>query len=154
VKSVIDRGVVTDWVLTLLRGAGMFIGDVIAPSEAGWTGDMGKPGSVFIPFVVLTPGTASAPTGSFADSSEDWQLPYSLMSFGVDRRQVEDLADDARRLLGNQRRVDLVMRDGVSSWRVVQVTWPSIGAVGYTAQVDPTAFSQTDTSVLWLSKNL
>lgn len=154
-RSTIDRGVITSYLQTHLTGAEFTVGIVVAPDGAGWQGEPGTAGSVFVPYTVLTPLNSTSPSGGLADSSSEWQLPYTFSTYGVDARQVEDLADDVRRVLADLRRVNVTMRDGATSWQIQQTTCQSMGGVGYTTQMEPpTAFSQTDSMVLWLSKNL
>lgn len=149
----IDRGVVTAEVEARLTSGGVLVGLVTAPKTGGWQKEMTAEGAQFVPYVVVTPLNAQGGSGSLGDSTSEWQVPYSLSSYGVDVRQVEDLADDARRILLGLRRHNFSMRDG-SSWQVTQTRPQAIGGVGYTTQVDPTAFSQTDSVTLWLSRNL
>lgn len=152
-RSTPDRGVVTDYLLTQLAGQGWPVGDVVAPEGAGWQNDMTAPNSVFVPYLVLTPLNANGGTGTLGDSSTEWRLPYSLSTYGVSRRQVEDLADDARRFIAGFKKITLTMKDGTTTWKIQQSTWQAMGGIGYTNQVTPTALSQTDSLLIWLSKN-
>lgn len=151
-SSTPDRGTLTNRVLSELRAAGLLVGDILAPDTAGWQTQPGGDADVFVPYVTLTPQTVGSPSGSVEDPTEDWRIPYTLTSFAVDRNQVEDYADKVRRVLLGIRRREVTMSNG--SWQWQQTQWVTIGAVGYTQIVNPTAFSQTDSMTIWLSKNL
>lgn len=150
-KSVLKRGYVTDFLLKTLEDADFLVGDAVAPDEGGWDGDPGREGSNFHPYLVLTPQLAPAATGSLGDSSSEWNLPYALSANGVDRRQVEDLADDARELLAGLHKVYITI--GGDRWRLNQVQATAVGALTYSTAVDPTQFSQTDSMLTMLSKS-
>lgn len=140
--------------LAALRAVGLQVGDVTIPDEFGWQGDPSKGGSEFIPFCTVTPMPASRSQGSLANAESEWQLPYTITSYGVDRNQVEDVADTARSALGSVRRVTITMRDGETKWKWQQTTSAGIGGVGYTDQLKPTAYSQADSALVWVSKQL
>jgi hypothetical protein len=83
----------------------------------------------------------------------DWKLPYTLTTYGTNRRQVEDLADDVRAALLAVKKFPLTMKDG-AIWRITTIDCNAIGGVGYTTAVSPTAFSETDSFNLTLSRSL
>lgn len=151
--SAPDRGVFTDWLLTHL-GTTFLVGDIEAPAGAGWQTESAAAGSEFIPYVTLMPGTSSQSSGSFGDPSMDWKLSYTLNNYGVNRRQVEDLADDIRAILLAVKKVSVTMKDGSTVWRLNTIACTSIGGVGHTNAVSPTAFSQTDSITLTVSRSL
>lgn len=152
--STPDRGPVTNVLVAAVASVVEQVGDVKAPENAGWQGDPAATNSLFIPYVVITPMSTPAPTGSLADAQIDWKLAYTLTTYGVTRRQIEDVADDARRAVLALRDITVVMNDGVTVWKIINVTSQNIGGVGYTDQIKPTAYSQSDSALVWLSKRL
>jgi hypothetical protein len=151
--SAPDRGVVTTWLLDELDTNGHLAGDIEAPPGAGWQEEMNDAGAKFIPYLTTVPQNSSRATGSLGDPSMDWDLPYTLNIYGVNRRQVEDLADDVRAHLLEIKKIPLTMRDGVV-WKLTTIECRTIGGVGYTTAVTPTAFSQTDSYTMTLSRSL
>jgi len=153
VASTVERAKISAWLREFLEtGIGLPVGRVIAPDEAGWQTDSTKPGSEFVPYIVLTPGTASPVWPTFDDPSQDWNVPYQATTYGVNVDQVEDLADEARKLLLATKKVAVAMSEG--SWRVTTISCTAIGGVGYTTAIDPTAYSQTDSFTLSLSRSI
>lgn len=153
--SAPDRGVVTDWLIEFVEtNLNVVVGDIEAPKNVGWQSDSAKPGAQFTPYLVSLPGTATRSSGSFGDPSMDWKLPYTLTTYGVNRRQVEDLADDVRAALLEVKKIPLTMKDGVTVWKITTIDCSAIGGVGYTTAVSPTAFSETDSFTLTLSRSL
>jgi len=153
--SAPDRGVITDWLIDFVQtGLNVSVGDIEAPPDVGWQSDSAKVNAEFIPYLVSTPGTATRSSGSFGDPSMDWKIPYTLTTYGVKRRQVEDLADDVRAALLDVKKVPLTMKDGVTVWKITTIDCTAIGGVGYTTAVTPTAFSETDSFNLTLSRSL
>jgi len=153
VASTVERSKVSSWLRqTLEDGLDLPVGRVIAPDAAGWQTDATKPGSEFIPYIVVTPGNATPVWPTFDDPSQDWNVPYQATTYGVDTNQVEDLADSARKLLLAIKKVTITMSEG--SWRVTTISCTAIGGVGYTTAIDPTAYSQTDSFTLSLSRSI
>jgi hypothetical protein len=152
--STPDRAPLTDVLIGALETVVEFVGDVIAPQDAGWQNFPGGNDSVFVPYVVLTPQASPAPTGSLGDSQVDWRLPYTLTTYGVTRQQIEDVADEARRAVLGLTNVVVSMHDGTTAWKIIGVTSQNIGGVGYTDQIKPTAYSQSDSVLVWFSKKL
>jgi len=150
--SAPDRGVVTSWFLDTLNTT-YLAGDIEAPAGAGWQEEMNDVGAKFVPYLTIFPQPSQRATGSLGDPSMDWMLPYSMNIYGVNRRQVEDLADDVRADLLQIKKVPLTMRDGVV-WKMTTMECRTIGGVGYTTAVTPTAFSQTDSYTMTLSRSL
>ena len=151
--STVERSKVSSWLRqTLEDGLDLPVGRVIAPDAAGWQTDATKPGSEFIPYIVVTPGNATPVWPTFDDPSQDWNVPYQATTYGVDTNQVEDLADSARKLLLAIKKVTITMSEG--SWRVTTISCTAIGGVGYTTAIDPTAYSQTDSFTLSLSRSI
>ena len=151
--STVERAKVSEWLREFLNTElDLPVGRVIAPDSAGWQSDSAKVGAVFIPYIVLTPGTATPTNPVFADPSQDWNAAYQATAFGVDVDQVEDLADSARKLLLATKKVNIAMSEG--SWWITTISCTAIGGVGYTTAIDPTAYSQTDSFTLSLSRSI
>lgn len=151
--STPQRSVATGWVVQFIFDElGVLVGRVTAPDGAGWQADSSQVGAEFIPYIVATPGSATPVNPSFNDPSDDWSLAYQLTSYGTDNVQVEDTADKVRALLLATKKVSLAMNDG--TWRITTIRCNNIGGVGYTTAVSPTAFSQTDSYTLTLSRSL
>lgn len=153
-----DRGVFTDWLLTHVRAE--FTATDISPEDKegmedfGWQSDMHAEGSVFNPYVVITPQTATSSPGSIGAPDADWQLPYLVTCYGVDRRQTEDLADDVRNHISGNHRADVLMKDQETSWQVTHIQCHAIGGIGYNGQVDPRMYSQTDSYTMRISRRI
>ena len=110
--STPDRAPLTDAIVAALATVVEFVGDVVAPQDAGWQSHPGGNDSVFVPYVTVTPQASPAPTGSLGDGQIDWRLPYTLTTYGVTRQQIEDVADDARRAVLGLNNVSIAMNDG------------------------------------------
>lgn len=149
--SALERAVVSDWLVETCEEVGL-TGKVVAPEGGGWRSDPAQVDAKFVPYSVVAPNTATAINPSFDDPSQDWSVPYTITSYGVDVNQVEDQADSIRKLLLAIKKEELVMSE--STWKVTTIRCSSMGGVGYTTAVDPTAFSQTDTFILTLSRSL
>jgi len=152
--STPDRAPLTDAIVTALSTVVEFVGDVVAPQDAGWQSYPGGNESVFIPYVTVTPQPSPAPEGSLGDGQIDWRLPYTLTTYGVTRQQIEDVADDARRAVLGLNNISITMNDGTTVWKIIGVTSQNIGGVGFTDQIKPTAYSQSDSVLVWFSKKL
>lgn len=147
------RSKVSKHLKTTISEANFAVEMITAPKNAGWAADMGEAGSEFTPYLTITPQTSSQAEGSLGDPSTEWLLPYTLTGYGVHLEQLEDLMDDLRSLLLTPHRINLAMGDG-TSWRLVNTQCSAIGGIGYDNSVDPTAYSQSDSYLLRLSRNL
>lgn len=150
--SAPERKVISNWLVTHLTTLDILVGKIIAPEGGGWATDPAKVSGEFIPYSVVTPQTGTPANPSIDDPSQDWNLSYVVTSYGVDADQVEDLSDPQRTLLLNTKKVPVAMSD--SNWRITTIRCSSIGGVGYTTAVDPTAYSQSDSFILTLSRSL
>lgn len=158
-SRVPDRGSLTDVMIERLLATTTYpVGDAGAPvpeedaaRHAGWNGEVGMPGSIFVPYNVLTPATATISSGPFTDPQGEIQLPYQLSTFGVSRRQTEALANVARKALEGLRNERPVL-DGVEH-KIHQVWFSAIGGVGRVDATDPTStYGEVDTLTVWLTK--
>ena len=151
--TALERSYVTKWLNEFIETeVQILVGDVVAPTGGGWQEDSSKIGAEFVPYVVVTPNTATPKDPSLDDPSQDWAVPYTVTVYGVDRNQVEDLADVVRVALLAVKKVALTMSQ--SNWRMTTIKCNSIGGVGYTSAVSPTAYSQSDSFTLTLSRSL
>ena len=150
---MIWRGNVTDAVLAAVGTVGKPVGDANTPNVAfGWDGQPNALGTNFIPYVVVFPQAASIKSGPIAVPSADWQLPYTITSYGVTREQVEWLADRARNTLSSLRGATL--DGGDATYSVIKATTETIGTVSRQDISDPPFFAQTDTVSVWVSQEI
>jgi hypothetical protein len=148
--SVVRRGDLTDHLLAALKVNGLLVGDGVAPDDGGWDDDPNAPNSSYLPYVVVMPQTAQAGTGSLGDNETDWQIPYTLASYGVTREQVEWFADESRVIFKSCEK-DLVLMDG-DKWQITQFLVMSIGGIARNDSMEPSEFSQIDLVSLRISK--
>lgn len=153
-KTVIDRGSLTDLLITTLTSdPGFPVGDGEAPgadSGAGWSGEPNVDGSTFTPYLVLTPQTATISIGSMRDPQDGFQIPYSLASFGVSRKQTEALANRARKAIRTIAKTNVTL-DGAGFY-IQQVWFGALGAVGRVDATTPSTFGEVDTVTVWLTQ--
>lgn len=153
-----DRRTITDWLLAHVKE--QFVATDVSPEDRegvrdfGWQGDMHGEGVSFNPYVVITPQTATREQNAIGATGADWTLPYLFTVYGVDRRQAEDLADDVRNHTSGDYTVNIDSRSGESSWRVSYIECASIGGIGFSAQVNPRMYSQTDSYTLKVSRRI
>lgn len=154
-----DRGSLTSHLITTLNLEDFPVGDGGAPEpdvltagglHAGWNGDPNSPGSIFVPYLVLVAQTATISSGPFPGPQNDWRLPYSLSSFGVNRAQAEALAHRGRDQLESLTKTSVTL-DGVS-YKILQIWFDAIGGVGRVDQTSPSTYGEVDTFTVWLSK--
>lgn len=154
-KSIVDRGSLTDAMLSTLLDLGYPVGDGEMPTldtaeHAGWNGDPNTPGAVYVPYYVLSAQTATISSGSLADPQDGWQLPYSLASFGISRKQTESLANLGRKKLRELKGQNLTL-DG-ETYRVQQVQFAALGAPTRVDQTSPSTFGEVDTLTIWITQ--
>lgn len=148
----LHRRPLTALVLAQIETAGQPVGDSVSPPQGGWMGQPNADGSNFVPYVVVMPGPASVSGGPLADTQADWQLSYTLTSFGVSREQCEWMADKARDAAVTFER-EVVMLNG-DSYAVQQARATVIGPVQRVDATEPSFYGQTDSVTLWISKEL
>lgn len=157
-SRVLSRKNLTDQLITLLQGTGFPVGDADSPvvptdplvKHAGWNGDPNTQGSVYVPYVVLTPVTVTVTSGPISDPQADVRVPYQLTTFGVNRGQVEELADRARQALLPLAKQHLDL--GGVDHKVQQVEFPTVGGIARVDAADPPTFGEVDTVTVWLAK--
>jgi hypothetical protein len=149
--STINRGPITDRVLTELAVDGLPVGDNSAPTTAfGWQGEPNADGSNFIPWMAAYGGTARPGEGSFADSASEWRLPYTVTYAGVTRNQLDWIADKARKRLVAITREVVATETG--NWKICQIRCTSVGATNRVGSPFPDYYTQSDLFEVWLSK--
>lgn len=150
---MLGRKALTDLLIaTLADVTELAVGDAHSPEPGtfGWSGTPGSVGSTFTPYNILTPLTASRPDGPLSDSHADWQMPYTISSFGTSRSQCEWLADIARGALIALRYEEF---DGVDGdYTIQQVRVDSIGGIQRSDSVEPPTFGQSDMITVWITK--
>lgn len=157
-KTLVDRGSLTNLLIENLQELGFPVGDAEAPEidedsaepHAGWNGEPNSPGSTFVPYLVLTPQTATISSGSFADPQDGWQIPYSLATFGATRQQVEALANRARKVLRSLSKLQVTL-DG-EDFKIQQLWYPAMGGIGRVDATYPSTFGEVDTVTVWISQ--
>jgi hypothetical protein len=152
VPAPLRRRFLTDVLLTQLAITGKPVGDAVSPAAGGWIGEPNADGSNFVPYVVLVPGGATISSGPFGNTQADWQLAYTLTSFGVSREQCEWMADEARAAAVTLER-QTVMLNG-DGYAVQQAREQVIGPVQRVDATEPAYYGQTDSVTLWISREL
>jgi hypothetical protein len=85
---------ITEAIIAVLTAAGLRVGDGVKPAGAGWQGTAGQ--SDFRGYVVVHPVGGFEIDGTLDQPSDDvWPL-HQLTSYGANRAQCEEVADDAR----------------------------------------------------------
>ena len=152
--ATINRGPLTDRLILELSETNLPVGDNHAPEGVfGWQStDPDADQSQFIPWMVVTAGTASAGTGPLASSASDWKLTYTVFFAGDTRGQLDWLADKIRIKLTNIERENVTTESG--QWRIQQIRCTSVGGTVRQGQTFPDYYTQTDLFEVWLSKEL
>lgn len=151
--AIIQRGPITDRLISELEELGLPVGDNKAPTDPyGWQGEPNANGSNFIPWVVLTAGTTPAPTGSFGGSQDLWRMPYTVFYGAVTRKQLDWLADRMRNKFVNIERESVATDTG--SWRIQQIRCTAVGGSIRVSATTPDYYTQTDVYEVWLAKEL
>jgi hypothetical protein len=149
--TTINRGPITDRLITELKTQGLPVGDNSAPDDAyGWQGEPNRDGSTFIPWMAISAGVAQAGTGSFGDSASEWRVPYTVTYACVSREQLDWLADRMRAALVSISREVVVTETG--NWRIQQIRCTSVGGSNRVGSTFPDYFTQADLFEVWLSK--
>ncbi len=139
-------------ITTLADATNWAVGDAHTPEPGtyGWSGTPGGINSTFIPYNILTPMSAGRADGPLSDTHADWQIPYTISSFGTSREQCEWLADLARSAFIVLKRETF---DGVDGdYTIQQVRVESIGGIQRSDSVEPPTFGQSDMIAVWITK--
>lgn len=135
-----------------LSGNGLPVGFCQAPDAGGWDGQPNLQGSKFVGYATVWPLTATQSSGPLGDAQADWQMPYQVITYGIDPNQTENQADKTRIWARRLERQSISL-DG-EQWYIQQVRVTSIGAMARNDNFDPPQFSQVDVLTLWISKEL
>lgn len=94
-----NRGALTDTIITTLETHDLLVGDGVAPKEGGW--ESGQPNvGRFVPYVVVMAGSVQGVDRNIASGfTKDWMASYSLRTFSATRRTTDALAHAARTAL-------------------------------------------------------
>ena len=152
--ATINRGPITDRLLSELKELSLPVGDNKVPDDPyGWQGaEPDIDTSSFIPWMVLTAGTAPAGSGSLGSSASEWRLPYTVFYAGVSRDQLDWLADRMRsKFVAIER--ELITTDS-GDWKVQQLRCTSVGGTNRVGSTFPDYYTQTDLFEVWLSKEM
>ena len=143
---MIDHGALTRLLLDHLGGIVQHVGDGVAPYEGGWM--EGQPNSgVFVPYVVLV-SQGAMPKVVTMCNSYDWDVSWSLRSFGGSRRQCDWIATQVREAMeGIAKEVF-----GADPYEVRNLMWGSLGAVQRIDTVDPPFWQVFDSFSLYCSR--
>jgi len=133
------------------------IGDATAPVEGGWDGEPNTTGTNFVPYSVLTPGSGSNPSGPLSNTSADWQLYYTLASFGVSRKQCEWMADRSRDTLGILKNTIHTLgneNNSKSDHTIQKISFTNIGNISRIDSTNPAYWGQVDMFTVWVTKGV
>lgn len=144
-----ERTPMTDHALESLKPDGSEtetweVGDHEKPKAGGWQGDPGR--SSFVPYVVLTALPSQRPSGSIEEPGGDAVFPFGLTCMGSSRRQVQMMADLARKRFRSLARTK---DDAGQTFGGVTIT--RYGGVDRLSQ-DPPLYSTTDTVNVWMTR--
>lgn len=147
---MIERRLLTAALIAALETGGARIGNNRAPADSGWIGQPNKSGTNFVPYSVVAPMSSASSNGPISDFQADWELAYSVSSFGVSPEQCEWMADTSRS------KADLlrgeVLELGDASYQILLVTASSVGAVQRVDAVDPPFWGQSDVLMVRIVK--
>lgn len=94
-----NRGALTDILITTLEQANLIVGDGVAPKDGGWEGGQPNVGR-FVPYVVVMAGSVQGVDRNIASGfTKDWMASYSLRTFSATRRTTDALSFAARQAL-------------------------------------------------------
>lgn len=134
---MIDTGALTDAVLELIAAGGVLVGDGVAPASGGW--DKGQPKvSRFVPYSVTGMAGASVRAYNMGKPSDDWDVSFSLRSFGGSRKQADWAANLARLSITG------MIGTRFGDYVVGAVIWQSLGGVSRIDSVDPPYWQISD----------
>ena len=151
---MIERRRLTTALLAAIETEGKPVGYGRTPPNGGWRGEPNADGTNFRPYVVVTPNPSTAPRnvyeGPIDDWQADWQLSYTVSSFGIDPDQTEWMADRSR--LAAHVLVHSEVTSGESIYNVQQVRVDALGGLVRVDATEPPYWAQSDQITLWVSK--
>ena len=93
----LQRGPITKAVLAAARSTDFPAEVALIPKDGGWRdGAPAGDRSLFTPYTVVVPQTASFTTGALDYGQDDWHLPYAFNYYAIQNTQIEDFADLVR----------------------------------------------------------
>lgn len=150
----LQRGPITKAILAAARSTEFPAEVALIPSTGGWRdGAPAGPDSIFTPYTVVVPQTASYTTGALDYGQDDWHLPYALNFYAIQNTQIEDFADLVRVAIAGIVGSAVVVPNG-RDYKIIKVAFPSIGGVVRVDQSEPPFYIQTDAAEVWVSREL
>jgi len=147
---MIERRLLTQAVLVAIEETEKPVGVANSPLAGGWQGEPNLDGSNFVPYVVITPQTATFATGPMSDPQADRQIPYAISSFGVMPDQCEWMADKARTAVEALKKATVELGD--ADYKIQQVRTDVMGGLVRVDSTDPPYWGQVDVITLWLTR--
>lgn len=135
---MLDRGTLTDQILFhLTDGTGLLVGDHTAPKDGGWSSGTPNTGT-FVAYSVLMAGSVMITPNSFDKSKFDARANYTVRTYGMGRKQTDDIASQVRA------RFETSPKSSISG-HIPRLFWCSqIGAVERISSNDPASWRITD----------
>ena len=133
-----NRGTLTDTIITVLEAAGLMVGDGVAPKEGGW--ESGQPNvGRFVPYVVLMAGSVAGVDRNVARGyTKDWMASFSLRTFSATRRTTDALAFAAREALEDCTPFTF------GNFKAIHVSVTTIGSMQRSDASDPPLWQEFD----------
>lgn len=133
-----NRGALTDFLITTLEGESLIVGDGVAPRNGGW--ESGQPNvGKFVPYVVVMAGSVQGVDRNVARGyTKDWMAAFSLRTFSATRRTTDALAFAAREALEDC--TPFVF----GGFKAIHVSVSTIGALQRSDASDPPLWQEFD----------
>lgn len=150
----LQRGPITKAVLAAARSTEFPAEVALIPKDGGWRD--GAPAgnlSLFTPYTVVVPQTASFTTGALDYGQDDWHLPYAFNYYAIQNTQIEDFADLVRVAVAGIVGSVVPILSG-PDYKIIKVAFPSVGGVVRVDQSEPPFYIQTDAVEVWVSREL
>lgn len=144
-SKVLSRRLLTNWFIGYLKSSIDYVGDGVAPPDAGWNKGQPDQGQ-FTPYVVVS---ISNSAGSFAGVNDliTWRVFWTVGAHGATREQADWVADKARALYCGMWPCKLTTVDG---WRLNLVEY-QMGSLIRQDSTDPPYWSTSDTVIFTLN---
>lgn len=134
-----NRGLLTDHVISILEDHDLLVGDGVAPKEGGWVTGQPNVGR-FIPYVVLMSGPGTVMDRAMNRvGSYDVKNLYYLRSFASTRRSVDKISHASRTAL------ELVTPFIFEDFKAIHCMPSSLGATIRNDAQDPPLWQVYDT---------
>jgi hypothetical protein len=150
----LQRGPITKAVLAAARSTDFPAEVALIPKDGGWRdGAPAGDRSLFTPYTVVVPQTASFSTGALDYGQDDWHLPYAFNYYAIQNTQIEDFADLVRVAVAGIVGSVVPILSG-PDYKIIKVAFPSVGGVVRVDQSEPPFYIQTDAVEVWVSREL